>query len=341
MKRTVVIASAAFVLLVGQWAFGGVSLVMNGSFENNDWVSDITSEAPQYWCDVNMPANKFGGFVSTDWQSHNSYSLGIYAEQGVLMVASDEGYVSQRVYLADVNEIIFDLQLTSSDPSYDPWDPEKRSALVRIDDIVVWDSNDFAPNIYGEYLDQRVYIGDVNGIHDANLHTLSLVLRAISGSTDSTQYAQWDFVKFDTHCGGFGYLPEDFDKDCFVDINDLAALTDQWLDEQPDYLFDLFEDAGETINFSDYAVFADSWLFNSFWENRDDNNCYEAELLSSDLNNDGIVDMRDYAVLAGNWAAEGDCIEGDIDCSGSVDYDDFSEMAEQWLLRSWLYDLEI
>ncbi len=318
MKRSVLITSAAFVLLVGQWALGGVSLVMNGSFENNGSVSDITSEAPQYWCDVNMPAGKFGGFVSTDWQSHDSYSLSIYAEQGVTMADGNEAVVSQKVYLADVNEIIFDLQLSTSYWLV-PWDRLKRSAQVRVDGNVVWDSNDFTPNVDDEYLDQRVYIGDVNGIHDANLHTLSLVLRAITGSTDFRHYAQWDFVKFDTHCGGFGYLPEDFDKDCFVDVNDLGVLAGQWLVEQPDYSFDLFGDDKDIVNFSDYAVFADSWLFNSFWENRDENNCYEVELLSSDLNNDGIVDMHDYAVLAGNWAAEGDCIEGDIDCDGSVD----------------------
>jgi hypothetical protein len=63
------------------------------------------------------------------------------------------------------------------------------------------------------------------------------------------------------------------------------------------------------------------------------------ELLGGDLNNDGIVNLQDFAILAGDWMGEGNCIRGDIDHSGIVDYNDLSRLVDEWLQISWLYRL--
>jgi hypothetical protein len=158
-----------------------------------------------------------------------------------------------------------------------------------------------------------------------------------------TQYnVRWDFVKFDTHCGGFGYLPEDLNHDCYVDINDLGALAEQWLETEPNYndRYDLFIDDSNTINFYDYAVLAAGWLDNSDWRNWGKDNCYEAGLLESDLNDDGIANFEDFAILANDWMKTGSCMKGNIDRTGSVDYKDVAIMADEWLMTSWMYGLE-
>lgn len=322
-------------LLVNNSAQAGVSVIMNGSFENNGLISDITAKAPQRWCDVNLPSGKFGGWVGTNWKTHHDYSLSLFSEIFEPISAGDMAMVSQQVYLKDVNEIIFDLKLGTTVGS--GWDPNKRSALVLIDANIVWDSNDLGD---GEYTIE------INGIdiNDENLHTLSLAMRANVSETEwfYEYLAQWDFVKFDTHCGGFGYLPEDISRDCYVNEFDLEMLAGQWLAENPAEKYDLFEDSKDIVNFRDYAILADSWLDYRDWRNWQDPNFVELELPLADLNNDGIVNLRDFAILTGDWKAEGTCLRGDIDRSaaGIVDYKDLSIMTDEWLLKSWLYGLQ-
>ena len=334
MKKAAVIAAIIAVLVLEHWAQGGVSVVMNGSFENNGVINDITVKAPQRWCDVNVPAGKFGGWVNTDWKTHGDYSLSLYSEF-TTFTAGDLATVSQQVYLADVNQIIFDLGLGTI-AGY-PWDSSKRSAILLIDGNIVWDSNtSLGPNADGEYLNQTV---DVNQIYkDANSHTLSLAMRVKVGGTYFSEYvARWDFVKFDTHCGGFGYLPEDLNCDCYVDFLDFAMLANHWLEENPAYKYDLFEDG--VVDEYDLMVFAEGWLDCSYWEKWQDDNCYEVELLAADLNDDGVVNFCDFAILAGDWGSDDNCIAADIDNSGEVDYTDVFIMADEWLQKSWLYGL--
>lgn len=341
MKATTFITAAIVILLFGPWVQAGVSIVHNGSFENDGTIGDIATKAPQYWCDVNLPGNKFSGYVNTVWWTHgyndsDGNSLTLYSKALAKCNAGDMAMVSQQIYLADVNQIIFDLKLTSSSGT---WDPNKRSAVVLIDGDDVWNSSNWAPDSNDEYRNQTV---DVNEIYkDANSHTLSL---AIKSDVNETLYpyveymTRWDFVKFDTHCGGFGYLPEDFSQDCYVNFLDFAMLADHWLEENPPDEYDLVEDGA--ADEYDLMVFADGWLDCSYWENWQDDNCYEVELLDADLNDDGIVNLVDFAILTGDWGSGDDCIRSNIDRSGVVDYKDLSMMTEQWLLRSWVYGLE-
>lgn len=61
--------------------------------------------------------------------------------------------------------------------------------------------------------------------------------------------------------------------------------------------------------------------------------------LRSDLNNSGIVNLRDFAILANNWMAQGDDLTGDINEEGPdgiVDYNDLAVFSSQWLVTtSW------
>jgi hypothetical protein len=345
MKKKVFIM-AVIVLMSGHLAQAGVSIVKNGSFENNGAISDVNTTAPQYWCSINIPATKFAGKVDNTWKTQGSYSLTLYSKSLSKCNAGDMAVVSQDVYLTeDANQIIFDLKLSVSSGS---WDKTKRSAIVMMDGTVVWDSNNWPADANSEYRNQIIDINDFNGIGDANLHVLSV---AIKSKVTETVYpykeyqTSWDFVKFNAHCGGFGYLPEDLNMDCYVDINDLGMLAGQWLATEPNYndRYDLFIDDSNTINFYDYAVLAAGWLDNSDWQNWQADNCYEVLPLDTDIDNDGVVNFQDFAILANDWMKTktvGGCLKGDINCSGSVDYKDIAVMADEWLMTSWMYGLE-
>ncbi|MBW8041123.1 MAG: hypothetical protein FVQ85_14125 [Planctomycetes bacterium] len=400
MNKVTVLSAVIIIVLAGNSTQAGVSLMMNGSFESDGVINDVAVEAPRRWCDVNIPSDKFGGWINTFWKTRGDYSLSLYSGF-VEFTAGDMATVSQQVYLADVNQIIFDLRL-STIAGY-MWDPGKRSALILIDGDVVWDSGDWVPDASGEYRNQMV---DVNEIYkDESPHTLSLAMKSNVSETEwFYQFlAQWDFIKFDTYCGGFGYLAEDLNYDCYVDELDLKLMTGQWLAEELNQEYDLFDDQEFIISFPDFAtfssywqdtncpqtvscrgsdfnrsgavdftdlmIFADHWLgevvfllsdlaeddmvnFKDFaglagrwrdntdWRNWQDENCFELELPASDLNYDGIVNLRDLAIIIGDLGSEGPCFRSDIDGSEVVDYGDFSQVIDGWLLKSWLYGVK-
>jgi len=365
MNKATVTAAVMVMLLLAHWAQGGVSMIRNGSFENDGVINPITqANTPQYWCDVNIP-DRFGGKVNKDWWTHSyndgdGNSLTFYSRSNQDFTAGDMALVSQQVYLTDVNEIIFDIELSGTHSLF-PWDSENFSAVLQIDGNDVWDSNQL-PDGDAEY---TIEVNDIN-INDTDLHTLSLVMRANKNETHYFQYqVRWDFVKFDTHCGGFGYLPEDLNRDCYVDILDLGMLAEQWLAEEPAYNCDLFEDDESIVNLRDFAIFALYWR---------DNNCRQsggcggsdfdrsgtvdsADLmifteywlepvvtLLSDLSKDGVVNFKDFASLTNRWLDNTDwenwqddnCFEielpaGDIDDSGEVYYGDILMLADNWL----------
>jgi len=337
MKRTVNITVVIMVLVLGARARAGAGVVMNGSFENDGWINDIRTEPPYRWCDVSVPAGKFNGQVSndTDWLTHGDHYLILNSLPWATLSANDMATISQQVYLTDVNEIIFNVKLETAHPD-DPWDPSQRSAVLLIDDEVVWESNSVGADVRGEYYDQIYTVED----KDADSHKLSLGIRVNAADYTYINYqAKWDVVRFDTHCGGFGYLPQDLDRDCYIDGVDLAMLVEQWLVEGPDQKYDLFGDG--IINFDDYAFFTGYWMANSDSSNWRDNNCYQAELPATDLDDDGIVNCVDYAILIDDWMEEvptGTCLRGDIDGSGEVDYTDLCMLLDGWLEKSWLYE---
>ena len=317
MKKAILMMVMVMLLLANKTEAGG-SVVVNSSFEYDERViNPITEEnTPERWDDVNIPEDLFGGYVyDGGWSTDGYYSLTLFSRPYKTFASGDMAMISQRVYLADVNEISFDLKLEAY-PSSQVWDPSKRSALVLIDDIVVWDSDNLEPNESGEYIDVFV---DVNGYE--NSHKLSLGIKADTNESSIIEYlARWDIVRFDAHCWGDGYLRADLTgpdgrRDCYVDEFDLKLLAENWLEENPAYRYDLFEDG--IVNFPDYTIFADNWLRNSYGQ--------EDELLVADLNNDGVVNLLDFAIAAEKHG------------HGQPDFDDISILAEQWLQKNWLY----
>jgi hypothetical protein len=225
------------------------------------------------------------------------------------------------------------VKLDTEDPR-DAWNPSERSAVLLIDNNdVVWESNSVGSDVRGEYYDQVYTVAEE--YKDGDSHKLSLGIRVnAAGFTYISYLAQWDVVRFDIHCGGFGYLPEDFDRDCYIDGVDLGMLIEHWLVEGPDEKYDLFEDG--IINFDDYAYFTNYWMANSDSSNWRDDNCYQAELPANDLNGDGIVNFVDYKLLTDVWMMEEEVPEGMCYRVDDLDLDLF---VDEWLVTGWIYGL--
>jgi hypothetical protein len=111
-----------------------------------------------------------------------------------------------------------------------------------------------------------------------------------------------------------------------------------WLEENPAWKYDLFEDS--VVDEHDVMVFAEGWLDCSYWENWQDDNCYEVELLAGDIDDSGQVDLRDVSIFTSDWLAPVDCgTRADINGDGVVNFQDFAVLAEEWWQKSWLYGL--
>jgi len=181
---------------------------------------------------------------------------------------------------------------------------------------------------------RRQFLGQVaidinDDLKDGSPHLLSLQLRFDVGIMSFTQYySQWDFVRFNYGCRGT--LLFDFNADCFIDITDLDAFVDGWLETNgPDLNGDGAND------FADFAVFADLWLTAS------DPSLAQPpqdDLLDADLNDDGIVDYGDLFIFSNSWLADGGpCVRSDLNEDGLVDFFDFVTLSESWQLVGSLY----
>jgi len=300
-----------------------VSIVKNGSFEyDGDLILSTDGRMPKYFCDVNFPADRFTGYIDSRWWSHSSgagsgRSLSFSSLYGASFEAGDCATISQQTYLADVNYITFDIQLTTDYPATFDWDPALFNAFVMVDERVAWDSNELQFTGNGTY---HVEVNDIN-ITDSDIHTLTLGMKAIAPSTTYINHiARWDFVKFDTYCGGLGYLPFDFDRNCYVDIDDMQILADEWLSSRSSQL-DLFVDYVGDIDFRDFAVFASHWS---------DMNCHGPDYCGGcDFDQSGAVDINDLLTFAENWLSYS-VLYSDIDGDGSVRFYDFAEFAGGW-----------
>jgi len=256
MKRAIYVGLMAVMLLSVNQVRAEACEIVNGSFEDDGSIPDITVQKPNGW-DVNVPTTKLQGYVDKDWPTDGSYNLTLRSILGAFTIG-DTATVSQQVDLTDVNEIIFDLKLGT-------WNPDKCSAIVLIDEDVVWDSNELDS---GNYYDQVYAVEDK--YRDGQMHKLSLGIRVkVSGTLWLRYVSHWDYIECTDFCGGNGLLAGDFDHDCYVDMNDLKSMGDVWLDEPASYdRHNLYKgddvDSVAIINFLDFAVFADNWLQSSY-----------------------------------------------------------------------------
>lgn len=260
MKKVAVIGVIMVMLLVGNLTQAADCEMVNGSFEDDGQIYDIVAAEPNGW-DVNLPANKFGGYVYRDWPAEGSYNLTVYSQWFQTFDVNDMATVSQDVYLADVNQINFDLKLETY--SMTPWDPNKCTAVLLIDDDVVWESSNAGSDVRGEYFDQTYAVEDK--YRDEDPHKLSLGIRINVAEMLWERYiTQWDFIQCTLYCEGAGLLAGDFNRDCRVDMRDLKLVADVWLSEPDQHdQYNLFkgDDVGTSgiVNFFDFAIFADTW----------------------------------------------------------------------------------
>ena len=323
MKRKIFLIAGLLTLVFLNSMCTAFSYIENGSFEADGEISDITSQSPYMW-DVNVPAN-FGGETWDAWKTDGDYSLKIYSSRNYTFTAGEEAKISQQIDLSDVKKIFFDIYLRGYYYGAYDWDGSKCTAFVKVDEDIVWQSEQSAN---GEYLDQ---IADVNSY--TGTHTVSVGIRVDVNETLSASYwTMWDFIQLDAYCGGFGYLEGDLNSDCYVDFGDIEILGEKWLKSETGVV-DIVWDG--TINMADFAMLALDWLQCTDWQNED---CVEIPLdLDADLNLNGVVNFEDYRILISAWDINDVNAIEDIDGSGLVDYNDLKIMNQQWLLRSWLY----
>jgi hypothetical protein len=180
-----------------------------------------------------------------------------------------------------------------------------------IDDTVVWESPKTGTDIRGEYLNQAIDVSN----EDKRLHRFAIGIRADvnDASKQIEYYTDWDKIGFDLFCGGNGFPPCDFNRDCRVDANDYAMLVDRWLEEvELDSKYNLSNegDCCGIINFKDFAIWAngletidyeelesfmDLWLSEVPYD--DEWNLYKGD----DVPSYGIVNFADHAVFAEHW----------------------------------------
>lgn len=308
MKKISVIGMMLAMLLITRCAQADVCEILNGSFELDGSIFDIRTQDPNSW-QLTRPGDNFRGYILTDWPTDETYNLTLYSEQFSTFEPNDMATVSQSIDLADANQIRFDVKLESSST----WDPNISTAVLLIDDDVVWESNSVGTDVRGEYLDQTYVVEDK--YRDGSLHKLSLGIRVNVGQMLFRRYyTHWDHIECTLFCGGGGLLAGDFNRDCYVDVNDLKLAADVWLNEvNPDNRVNLFQGddlAGYgTINFSDFAIYADGWdgdaadlgMFAQKWLNEvpldDQYNLFKDD----DVEPKGIVNFSDFSMFADNW----------------------------------------
>jgi hypothetical protein len=317
MQKQVFVKAVIIMLALASCIRADVSVIVNGGFEDDESIDDIIVQEPNGW-DVNLPVDefgipKFGGYVLSDWVQEGNYNLTLFSNEGETF-DGNTAMVSQQVNLRDINQIFFDIRLdTYSASSSEPWDPNKCAAVVLIDDEVVWESNDVGPDVRDEYLHETV---DVSGKYgDRGLHKLSIGMRVSEGETpDFFYFTDWDSIRFDLHCGDFGFLDGDFTRDCYVDANDLRLLAQVWLQEVDPYdKCNLFSDDDlelyGVINFHDFAVYSETWDGNTadlknfvdVWLGEvEPNNIYNL-FSADDLEPNGVINFFDFAVFTEDW----------------------------------------
>jgi len=310
-KSLIVVGIAMVILSAGNWTQASVCEIANGSFESDGPVSDVTKQEPNGWT-VNIPADKFGGEIDAMWATDGSFSLAVFSQWFTTFTAADLATVSQQVNLIDANEIKFDLKLDTSLGT--EWDPNKCTAVVMIDDDVVWQSNNVGSDVRGQYLDQTYTVQ--NKYRDQALHKLSFGLRVNVAEMLFDYYiARWDSIECMSFPDGVSFLSGDINRDYYVDTGDLNLLAEAWLDRVPlEHSYNLFRGDDVvvgygTINLLDFAVFAGVWERNGYdlgmfaekWLNEVDPNDQYNLFRGDNVAPSGIVNFFDLAILADTW----------------------------------------
>jgi len=150
-----------------------------------------------------------------------------------------------------------------------------------------------------KYIDETTLIGKattVDGVPDSNITDIGF------------HYINWQF----SNAGGT-ILSADLNNDYKVDFGDIMILADYWLyDYQENYeIWSWDWDDSGVVDYNDLAVIKDNWLtyfdfygyanFAQHWLREVDEKLFNDR---PDLNNDGFVNLADFAILANQWTNE-------------------------------------
>ena len=315
MKRLVSIGVIMVMLSAGNWIRGEDCGIVNPSFESDGAINDLRTKDPNGWV-TTIPEGKFTGYVYTNWSTDGFYGL-TFSTKRAQYYADDMALVSlaEPVDLALVERITFDLKLETHSVLF-PWESSICSAVLLVDDEVVWDSAEVGADAVGEYLDQVYMVED--RFRTAGPHILSLGLKI---NTDvflwnaGNYTTRWDMVDCNLACGGAGPIEGDIDGDCCVDVNDLKLLAGLWLDPVDPNAKANLERADDgpsygVVNLFDLAVYAAGWngSFAGLAELGADGTWLEAvslddpsNLFGADDVLGGKINFYDFCVLAEAW----------------------------------------
>ncbi len=313
-KRVMVIGVTMVMLLAGNLARSEGCAIVNPSFEDDGWIDDIAVQEPNGWS-VDIPVDKFTGYIYTDWATDRTYNLTLHSEWKTFD-AGDMATLSQEVDLVNVERIVFDVKLDKHSYSVPEWNPNAASALLLIDDEVVWESNSVGSDLRGEYRGQVYTVEDKYRAEGA--HKLSLGIRINEGGSlyGDRYFTFWDAIDCNLFCGGGGLLEGDIDHDCCVDANDLKELAGLWLSDEidPDDKANLFHGDDDvtsygTINFLDFAIYAGGWdgdmvglrELAAIWLQQVDRDDPYNLFGDDDVAPSGFINFFDFTVIADTW----------------------------------------
>lgn len=110
---------------------------------------------------------------------------------------------------------------------------------------------------------------------------------------------------------------EDLTWDGIIDINDISALLNQWLEKTQ--LSDTNDD--HAVDFYDLRALCSEWLRTGL-------------SLQADFNGDKSVDFRDFSILGSEWRQNSFYLLSDFNKDGQVNFRDFAELAGKWLWQA-------
>jgi len=340
MKRLCILGLILWSMVPMISAYGQISLIKNGSFEQDGIeLTNIIETPPLFWCDVNISDDEFTAKLTDKWSTHDGNDTALSCELKSKLFgieAGDTASISQSAFLEqDIAGISFDLYLRTA--SGLPWDHNEQTALVMIDGNVIWDSNSLPIDSNGEYKD-AVYIGfeDFQQYMDNDWHKLSLAMKYNVPDPWYQYISRWDFVKFDKYCGGLGFLYADLNQDCYVDLADYALIALDWMGQPTKPRYDL--EKNEFININDLKLLAEDWALNTDWTVWGQAGTRQMELLANDFDLSGQIDIGDFQTLSEYWLTDKTCSGADLYQDGIINLKDFAILAEQLgVSGSWIY----
>ena len=124
----------------------------------------------------------------------------------------------------------------------------------------------------------------------------------------------------------------DFNGDAYVDFGDFAIFASYWREtgySDPNQCEGTDLDANGNIDVNDLMMFAGYWLEET------DKRWWPGPVRSRDFNDDGLVNLGDFAVMASYWRKTGysdpnECEGTDLDADGVIDENDLRLLTNYW-----------